>query len=99
MRILIVEDEPRVAAALKEGLEAEGYEVTLAGTGEDGFFHASARAFDLIVLDIMLRGRDGLEVLSALRRQDNATSVILLTTRDGLKTAYSAPMRGGRLPR
>ena len=83
-RILIVEDERKVAAALKEGLEAEGYEVTLAGTGEEGFFHASARAFDLIVFDIMLPGRDGLEVLSALRRQDNAP-VLLLTARDGVE--------------
>jgi DNA-binding response OmpR family regulator len=85
MRILIVEDEPKVAAALKEGLEVEGYQVTLAQTGEEGFFHASARAFELIVLDIMLPGRDGLEVLSTLRRQDSTTPVLLLTARDSIE--------------
>ena len=89
MRLLIVEDEPKVAAALKEGLEAEGYQVTLAQTGEEGFFQASARTFELIVLDIMLPGRDGLEVLSTLRRQDNATPVLLLTARDAVEDRVS----------
>ena len=59
MQIPVVEDEPKVAGALKEGLETEGYEITLAQTGEEGFFHANARTFDLI----MLPGRDGIEVL------------------------------------
>lgn len=51
MRILIIEDEAKVARALKEGLEGENYEVTVARTGEDGFFRASAETFDLIVLE------------------------------------------------
>lgn len=82
MQILVVEDEPKVAGALKDGLETEGYEVTLARTGEEGFFHASARTFDLIILDIMLPGRDGIEVLQALRRQGAKLPVLLLTAKD-----------------
>jgi two-component system copper resistance phosphate regulon response regulator CusR len=68
VRILIIEDEPKVGRALREGLRAEDYDVTLAPTGEEGFFLASSQPFDLIVLDILLPGRDGIEVLSTLRR-------------------------------
>ena len=85
MQILIVEDEPKVGDALQQGLEAEGYAVTLARTGEEGFFHASARAFDLIVLDIMLPGTDGIEVLQTLRRQGTRTPVLLLTAKDAIE--------------
>jgi DNA-binding response OmpR family regulator len=85
MQILIVEDEPKVGTALKEGLEAEGYAVTLAQTGEEGFFHASARTFDLIVLDIMLPGSDGIEVLQTLRKHGAKTPVLLLTAKDAIE--------------
>jgi two-component system copper resistance phosphate regulon response regulator CusR len=85
VRILVVEDEPKVAGALKEGLETEGYEVTVAGTGEDGFFRASAHSFDLIILDVMLPGRSGIEVLSTLRRQGDRTPVLLLTAKDAVE--------------
>ncbi|MHB1698591.1 MAG: response regulator transcription factor [Acidobacteriaceae bacterium] len=85
MHLLIIEDEPKVGTALKEGLHAEGYEVTLSTTGEDGFFLASSRSFDLIVLDVMLPGRNGLEVLAALRRQNLSTPVLLLTARDAIE--------------
>jgi DNA-binding response OmpR family regulator len=85
VQILVVEDEPKVGGALKEGLEAEGYEVTLAPTGEEGFFHASSRAFDLILLDIMLPGRDGIEVLSTLRKNGSRTPVLLLTAKDAIE--------------
>jgi DNA-binding response OmpR family regulator len=56
MRVLVVEDESKVARALKQGLEEEHYEVAVAKTGEEGFFRASAETFDLIVLDLMLPG-------------------------------------------
>ncbi|MBI4832344.1 MAG: response regulator transcription factor [Candidatus Lindowbacteria bacterium] len=82
MRILVVEDEDKVAKALKAGLEDERFEVVLAETGEDGFFLASSGAFDLIVLDIMLPRRSGLEILSALRQRQIATPVLLLTACD-----------------
>src|SRR5215469_3681041 len=85
MLILIVEDEPKVGNALREGLEAEGYRVVLAPTGEEGFFHASSRSFDLIVLDVMLPGRDGIEVLNTLRKQGTQTPVLLLTAKDAIE--------------
>ena len=89
MRILVVEDEPKVAKALQEGLEAENYEVTLAQTGEDGFFLASSQPFDLIVLDWMLPGRDGLEVLSTLRKRGMQTPVLVLTAKDAIEERVS----------
>ncbi len=85
MQILVVEDEPKVGNALREGLEAEGYEVTLAQTGEEGFFQASTHTFDLIILDVMLPGRDGIEVLNTLRKQGARTPVLLLTAKDAIE--------------
>lgn len=82
MRILVVEDEPKVAQALKTGLSGEGYEVTLAATGEDGFFLISSAAFDFVILDIMLPGRDGLEMLAAMRKLGQSTPVLILSARD-----------------
>jgi len=83
-RVLVVEDEPKVARALREGLEGEGYSVVVAGTGEDGFFRASSEPFDLLILDRMLPGREGLEVLRALRQKGLLTPVLVLTARDGV---------------
>ncbi len=85
MRILVIEDEAKVAQALKQGLEAEHYEVTVARDGNDGFFHASAEVYDLIVLDVMLPGRDGFEVLATLRKRGIQTPVLMLTARDGVE--------------
>lgn len=85
MQILVVEDEPKVGDALRDGLEAEGYMITLARTGEEGFFHASARAFDLIILDVMLPGTDGIEVLRTLRKRGTKTPVLLLTAKDAIE--------------
>jgi two-component system copper resistance phosphate regulon response regulator CusR len=84
LRVLVVEDEVKVAEALREGLAGEHYDVTLAGTGEDGFFEASAGTFDLVLLDVMLPGRDGLEVLRTLRGRGVRTPVLILTARDGV---------------
>ena len=85
MKILIVEDEPKVGKALSEGLKANGDEVTLAQTGEDGFFLASSQSFDLIVLDVMLPGRNGIEVLKTLRKQGLRVPVLLLTAKDSIE--------------
>lgn len=85
MRILLVEDEIKVGNAVSEGLRAEGYEVAWAETGEEGFFHASSQGFDLIVLDVMLPGRDGIEVLQTLRKQGSRTPVLLLTAKDAIE--------------
>lgn len=85
MRILVIEDEPKVARALNAGLQRAGYEVSVSATGEEGFFTASAQAFDLILLDLMLPGRDGLEVLGTLRRRGVKTPVLILTARDAVE--------------
>jgi len=82
MRILIVEDERKVAQALQEGLEREGYDVTLAGTGEEGYYLLDAQSFELVVLDLMLPGRSGLEILERLRSRDRGIPVLILTARD-----------------
>lgn len=82
VRILVVEDEMKVARALQEGLEAQDYEVTAAHTGEEGFFLVNAEQFDLVVLDVMLPGRDGLEVLATLRKRGLTTPVLVLTAKD-----------------
>ena len=82
MRILVVEDEQKVANALKEGLEEERYEVDLAYTGEDAFFRVNTEKFDLILLDLMLPGRDGLQILTSIRKRGVETPVLLLTARE-----------------
>ncbi|MSR63515.1 MAG: response regulator transcription factor [Planctomycetes bacterium] len=84
MRILVIEDEAKVARALEQGLEGEGYAVALAHTGEEGFFRTSAEHFDLVLLDVMLPGRDGFEVLAALRQRGVRTPVLVLTARDAV---------------
>ena len=82
MRILVVEDERKLAAALLDGLEANGYSAITASTGEEGFFLANSQTFDLILLDVMLPGHDGLAILKTLRTRGIATPVLLLTARD-----------------
>jgi DNA-binding response OmpR family regulator len=85
VRILIIEDETKVAKALREGLEAEHYEVTIAATGEDGFFLASQRSYDLLLLDLLLPRRDGIDVLATLRKCGNQTPVLVLTAKDAVE--------------
>lgn len=82
MRILIIEDEPRLAQAIKEGLEAEHYEAEVALSAEDGFFLAHAERFDLLILDLMLPGRSGLEALATLRQGGHTMPVLILSARD-----------------
>jgi two-component system copper resistance phosphate regulon response regulator CusR len=85
VRILVVEDEIKLARALKDGLESDRYEVNVVHTGEEGFYAVHEQAFDLIILDVMLPGRDGLEILGTLRRQGNTTPVLLLTAKDAIE--------------
>ena len=84
VRILVVEDEAKLAQALAKGLGAQHYDVVVAQTGEDGFFHANAELFDLVILDLMLPGRSGLEILKVLRQRGLQTPVLILTARDGI---------------
>ncbi len=85
MKILVIEDEKKVALALQKGLESEHYDVQVALTGEEGFYLLSSREFDLVVLDLMLPGRDGMEILGTLRKSNARTPVLILTARDTLE--------------
>jgi DNA-binding response OmpR family regulator len=84
MRLLLVEDDIKTSAALKTGLESEGFSTVIARTGEDGFFLLSSENFDLVVLDWMLPGHDGIEVLKTLRARGIKTPVLFLTARDAV---------------
>ena len=83
MRILVVEDEIKIADALKKGLEAEGYQVKTALSGEEGYFCLTTEEeYDLMLLDLMLQGRDGIEILRTIRKKGILTPILLLTGRD-----------------
>ena len=84
MRILIVEDEKKMATVLKKGLEADNHRVTLAYDGRSGLDLASTVEFDVVVLDLMLPVIDGFDVARRLRRGDNHTPILMLTARDAV---------------
>jgi len=81
MNVLVVEDEKKIARFIRRGLEEHGFAVTISHNGDEAYTLARTRAYDVIVLDIMLPGRDGLSILRNLREQKNAAPVILLTAR------------------
>lgn len=85
MRILVVEDEKKVASFIKRGLEEEKYEVETALDGEEGLKMAAEKPYDLVVLDWMLPKKDGLSVVKELREKKNATPVLMLTAKDSLE--------------
>jgi two-component system, OmpR family, response regulator len=84
MRVLVVEDELRMAALLKRGLEEDGYAVDVAGTGPDAVWQATECPYDAVVLDLMLPGFDGVEVCRRLRRAGRWAPVLMLTARDAV---------------
>ena len=94
MRLLVVEDEPAVADFVARGLRAEGYGVVVADDGREGERRAVAEEFDLVVLDRMLPGRDGLEVLDGIRRQKPELPVIVLTARGTVPDRVAGLDRG-----
>ena len=84
-RILVVEDERKLAASLKRGLEEEGFEATTSATGEEGYYLATTAPPDAVVLDVMLPGRDGFRILRDLRSQGFTKPVLMLTSRDAVE--------------
>jgi DNA-binding response OmpR family regulator len=84
-RILVVEDERKVLRGLERRLQAEGYDVVTAATGEDGYALATSQPFDCLILDLMLPGRDGLQVLADLRQAGRRLPVLILTARDAIE--------------
>ena len=85
MKVLLIEDDPKTVRALASGLRGEGFEPVTAKTGEEGFFLLSRESFDVAILDWMLPGRDGIEVLRTLRAGGSKTPVLLLTARDAVE--------------
>jgi two-component system OmpR family response regulator len=83
MRILVVDDEVRLADGIRRGLEAEGFGVDVAHNGVDGLWRARETAYDAIVLDLMMPGMSGWKVCEALRAEENWTPVLMLTAKDG----------------
>ncbi|MBX6311751.1 MAG: response regulator transcription factor, partial [Isosphaeraceae bacterium] len=84
-KVLIVEDQPRQLDSLRRGLEAEGYEVVTASSGEEGLAQATGEDIDAVVLDLMLPERDGMEVLRELRSGGFAKPILILTARDAVE--------------
>ncbi len=84
VRVLVVEDEVKMASLVKRALEREGYAVDVAGTGEDGLWMATENEYDAIVLDVMIPAPDGFEVCRELRSRGRWAPVLLLTARDSV---------------
>lgn len=85
MRVLVVEDEVRMAGLLKRGLEEDGYAVDVAATGPDAIWQATEFTYDIVILDVMLPGADGFEVCRRLREQGRWAPVLMLTARDAVE--------------
>lgn len=83
MKVLVVEDDQKIATAVRRGLAAEGYTVDVAFNGTDGLWLATESSYELIVLDIMLPGRNGYQVCAELRRAGDWTPILMLTAKDG----------------
>lgn len=85
MKILIIEDDIKIINFLKKGLEEECYVVDYSTNGDEGLYLASVNEYDLILLDIMLPIKDGIEVCKSLRAQNNQTPIIMLTAKDSIE--------------
>ena len=83
MKLLLVDDDAKLAAALRRGLSAEGFTVEVASDGLDGLWRAQEGSYDLILLDVMLPGRNGYRVCADLRRAGDPTPILMLTAKDG----------------
>jgi DNA-binding response OmpR family regulator len=84
-RLLIVEDERKILRSLERGLQAEGYQVVSAATGENGYALAMSQSFDCMILDVMLPGRDGIQILKDLREAGKTLPILILTARDAIE--------------
>ena len=80
-RILVIEDEPQMQLGLRDNLELEGYEVQVAGDGDEGLAKAASFAPDLVILDVMLPRKNGFDVCRELRARSNTTPIVMLTAR------------------
>jgi len=85
MKILLVEDEKKVASFIQRGLKEEKYAVDVAYDGNEGLYLADINEYDLIILDIMLPGKDGISICRELRKKGNKTPILMLTARDAIE--------------
>jgi len=84
MKVLLVEDDKKIAAAVKRGLEAEGFSVDVALDGDEGLWKATEYPYDLLILDLMLPGVNGIEICQTLREKGDWTPILVLTARDAV---------------
>jgi len=90
MKILLVEDDKKIAAMVKRGLDAEAFSVEIATDGVEGLWRGTEYGYDLIILDLMLPGMTGVQICRALREQGNWTPILVLTARDGVRDQTEA---------
>jgi DNA-binding response OmpR family regulator len=90
MKLLLVEDDKKIAAMVKRGLDAEGFSVEVAMDGREGLWRGTEYHYDLIILDLMLPGVNGVEICRALREKGNWTPILVLTARDGVRDQTEA---------
>ena len=90
MRLLVVEDEPDLASTLRKSLVEEGFAVDVVSDGQDALWQASSVSYDVVILDLMLPGLSGIEILQRLRAAGNRVPVLVLTARDGSADKISA---------
>jgi len=85
MRILLAEDDPRIAQFVAKGLREQAYAVDVAANGNDALYHADINSYDLVILDVMIPGRDGFEVCRGLRKSGKRMPILMLTARDAVE--------------
>jgi len=94
MRLLLIEDSPRLQASLERGLRKTGYVVDVTGDGNEGLWLAQSNQYDVIILDLMLPGLDGLSLLRRLRAKQNGTHVLILTAKDTVEDRVAGLQNG-----
>jgi heavy metal response regulator len=95
MRVLVIEDDAKIASFITKGLEQAGFAVDHAAEGEDGLFMATNESYDAAVIDIMLPGRDGLSIIAAMRQAKLATPVIILSAKHSVEDRIQGLQTGG----
>src|SRR3989475_11398614 len=94
MRLLLVEDDARIARFVAKGLREQAYAVDVAGTGEDALYQAAVNTYDLVILDVMIPGRDGFAVCRELRTSGQRMAILMLTERDAVEARIAGLEHG-----
>src|ERR1700674_5739248 len=94
MRLLLVEDDARIARFVAKGLREQAYAVDVSNTGDDALYQAAINTYDLVILDVMIPGRDGFEVCGELRKSGQRMPILMLTARDAVEDRITGLDRG-----